>query len=391
MKVRTNVQTGGLALNQNCMRVSPKIRKIHLFPILTLICAGVLGAQTRPYYMGFTPWPFDSTNEAVQQTYQFLKTHGDIHAHHFDGGVPWPEMLADAPLLPKNIQDEWTFRKQQSTSAGVPMYLAITPLNFNRNGLAAYWGPNGYNQPLPSPWPGYRLNDTPVKTAFLNYAKRVVQFFQPKYLAIGIEVNVIISVNPWIWNDYVELNGYVYRELKKLYPTLTIFSTVQYEHLRGIADESKPNQWYQGLGAFTLLQASDILALSTYQYGAGRNPIASDYFNTAAFWAAWCGKRIAISEMGAMSQDVTFAGTYVHATEQDQLGFITFMLQEAFARNFLFVINFVPIDYDLLLATLSGIDAEVGKAWVYTGLQHSNGVPKPSLSVWDQYRSYQTR
>src|SRR5204862_7261423 len=152
MKVRTNVQTGALARNQNCMRVSPNIRKVHLFPILTLICAGVLEAQTRPYYMGFTPWPFDSTNQAVQQTYQFLKTHGDIHAHHFDGGVPWPEMLADAPLLPKNIQDEWTFRKQQSTSAGVPMYLAITPLNFNRNGLAAYWGPNGYNQPLPSPW-----------------------------------------------------------------------------------------------------------------------------------------------------------------------------------------------------------------------------------------------
>src|SRR5205085_6646824 len=47
MEIRPKVQAGALAPNQNCMRISPKICKVHLFPILTLICAGVLGTGSR--------------------------------------------------------------------------------------------------------------------------------------------------------------------------------------------------------------------------------------------------------------------------------------------------------------------------------------------------------
>ena len=49
------------------------------------------GNQTRSFYLGLTPFPYDITNEAVDQTYRFLSEHTDLIAHHFDSGVPWPE------------------------------------------------------------------------------------------------------------------------------------------------------------------------------------------------------------------------------------------------------------------------------------------------------------
>ncbi len=51
---------------------------------------------TRTFYMGFTPFPYDISNEAVDYVYDKLATDADLISHHFDDGIPWPEALSGA-------------------------------------------------------------------------------------------------------------------------------------------------------------------------------------------------------------------------------------------------------------------------------------------------------
>ncbi len=46
-------------------------------------------APTRTFYMGFTPWPYDATLDAVNFTYDRIQEHGDMVKHHLMQGVPW--------------------------------------------------------------------------------------------------------------------------------------------------------------------------------------------------------------------------------------------------------------------------------------------------------------
>jgi len=39
--------------------------------------------------MGFTPWPYDLSEKAVNETYDFINSNATISAHHLDGCGPW--------------------------------------------------------------------------------------------------------------------------------------------------------------------------------------------------------------------------------------------------------------------------------------------------------------
>ena len=53
--------------------------------------------ETRSFYMGFTPWPYDATAAAVADTNQRIQDNGDIVDHHIMVGVPWEEALNSLP------------------------------------------------------------------------------------------------------------------------------------------------------------------------------------------------------------------------------------------------------------------------------------------------------
>jgi hypothetical protein len=62
----------------------------------------VLGDGSRDFRMGFTPFPYDYTSDAVAFTYANVNYHSDIVIHHFDNGIPWDESL-DNIKMPGNI------------------------------------------------------------------------------------------------------------------------------------------------------------------------------------------------------------------------------------------------------------------------------------------------
>ena len=349
--------------------------------ILVFLSAAAVPAQSpHKTAMGFTPWPVDFNEAGLKRTYAFIRTHSNLVAHHFDGGVPWEPALSGSDL-PQHLLRDWKFRRD-NTPRGSKVFVAVTPLNFGRDGLALDWTNKGDNRKLPRAWRKKALNDPDVKTAYLNYVRRVIAYFDPDYLAIGIEANLIISNKPAIWDDYLDLHAHVYREIKRQHPRLKVFSTVQYEHLRGIENDSKKNLRLQRPAVKALMRHSDLLALSTYRYGTFHpNPMGHDYFKVARSF----GKPIAIAESGALSKDVKIFGTRLPASEADQRAFVTGLLQQATRGRFPFVVNWVAIDFDPGLKRLPRSVREVAKAWVHTGLQNADGTDKPALSVWDAY------
>lgn len=335
---------------------------------------------THSVALGFTPWPADLTATGVDRTYAFIHEHANLIAHHFDGGVPWDEALADAPF-PKHLRDDWATRKSR-TPGHFQTFVAVTPLDFDRTGLAPAWTDDGDNQPLSPTWSNKPLNHPDVKSAYLNYVERVIAYFEPDYFAIGIEANIMVSKSPAKWDTYLDLNQYVYHAIKANHPDLPVFTTVQYEHLRGIEDESKRNADKQVAAVTALLQNSDLMALSTYRFGNFHpNPMRADYFDIAESFE----KPIAIAEFGAMSAPVRIFGTRLPADEAGQARFVSGVLDYAAQNQVPFVINWVAVDFDPMINKLPAPMNEIAKAWVHTGLQDSNGQDKIALGVWNSY------
>ncbi len=336
---------------------------------------------SRPFRMSFTTFPAGIANPATttysdtDAIYNFIGQNADMITFHFGGGVPWVEAYNNQPYS-QNLMDDWNLKKSKAP-ANMPVYVAISPTNLSKNALAPYWGSQNSQMALPADWATYRFNDPHVKTAYLNFAKSVVDFFQPKYLAICIECNgLILNSHAYAntnWSDFLELNQYVYSQLKQLYPNLVIFSTIQYEDLKKYTFEQPE--------VTNLMQNSDILGLSTYHYGTGNNPITSDYFNIALYY----NKPIAIAESGAMSDSVAIGSTTYSGNLDDQNQFVSYLLQQATQNNFLFVVNFVSIDYDKWLSQIGNID--FAKFWVHTGFEDANYAAKPVLASWNSYLS----
>ncbi len=157
----------------------------------------------RQFRMGFTGFPYDYSLEAVQEARNFSQKNADIIAHHIEG-VPWAELLADKPFS-KELLNDWNGKKEAMPKGG-KVYLAISP---GRGTLKEA----EKSLPFPIELRGKSYDDPTVMKAYLSYCRRMLEIFQPDYLAIGIEVNEIYQVGPDKWKAYAALHRHVYEEL----------------------------------------------------------------------------------------------------------------------------------------------------------------------------------
>ncbi len=348
-----------------------------------LMCLGSEAVAQDKHYdglMGFTPWPYDLTTQAVIDTYRFIHENGNMISHHLDNGVPWDAALNDDDL-PQTIINDWSGRLER-TDDEMKILLSMTPLNIMRDGLALGWTVEGDNRPLAPKWKNKKLSDPAVIKAYTNYVLRGVEFFKPDFLAIGIEANILVSLAPEKWDDYLSLNRQVYVAVKEKYPDLPIFSTVQYEHYRGIENVSKNNLAKQKPGVAALMKHSDMLVLSTYKYGfVHPNEIRDDYFDELLEY----NKPMAIAETGAMSKTTIVMGLPLISSETNQKEFVRMILEQAAEHDFVFVIHWLTMDFDKMLPKFPKEYRSLAKAWVHSGLLDQNKKKKPAYRVWREH------
>lgn len=352
--------------------------------------------SSRNFYMGLFPFPYDiSTVDKIEYVYNKIGTDADLIAHHFDNGIPWDEALLGStgatPTYPSKLTDDWYFRKSH-TPAGHKIYVAVTPLSSMRDGLAPIWNNTGDNQPLTPPWDGKAFNDPDVKAAYLYYCRSVIDYFQPDYIAVGVEVNLVKHFIPDQWAAYVELQHETYDELKTLYPSLPIFVTLTGIDL--VEGYSNANHTAQMEALADIMSYTDYYAISLHPFFAevpGATLPADMIDNIFALNTG--AKPACITETSFPAEELTM--TYydpdlvLAGTRLKQRDYVHYLLNEAQTHNLLFVVNFLVRDYDVLWATPVpgglGSPEDIKKAWRDTGLYDERGYARPARHVWKQW------
>jgi hypothetical protein len=359
-----------------------------------LLCLALLGSfacdkednqPARPFRMGFTPFPYALSLEAVNYTYENISANSDLINHHFDDGVPWVEALNEQPFH-QEILNDWNFRKTH-TPLGHKVYVSVSALSPERDGLAKYRSDQA-NLPLPAPFDTLHFNDSKIKTAYVNYCKSVIEFFTPDYFNMNVEANLLHFLKPAAWSEFLEFHEYVYRELKATYPNLIIFSSVTGAHM--IKDFFGGNDHVQQkLAVLQILEHSDVYALSFYPHLSSNltNPLNEDVLSTLL---AVSDKPFAIAETSYPAQtfsiNVNGSIVTISSDEQKQDQYLASILKACESRNALFIIHFTLRDYDQLWASIGGKD-DLTIAWRDTGLIDENGIDRLAFSSWKKYFS----
>jgi len=338
--------------------------------------------KQRPFYMGFTPFPPDTTPAALEGTYRGITANGDIICHHFDDGVPWTEALEDEPFAP-HLRDGWITRRDR-TPANFKVFVAVTPLDTFRKGLALYHGENE-NMALPQAFAGKAFDDPMVMKAYLAYCRRTVDTFKPDYLAIGIEVNELLHHAPEKWPAFVTLYRHVYRSLKKEHTQLPVFATFT---LHNLLQDGWSDIELQREKVREFLPEVDIAGISFYPFmktlGRPENPIEA--FQWIREFVG--SKPMAITETGFPAEPTTLRDFNVTlpGSEPDQAAYIESVLRAGVQDRYLFVIAFLYQDYDALWEKIKDhFSGDWAAAWRDCGLLDGAGGERAALAVWKRY------
>lgn len=346
---------------------------------------------SRSFLMGFTPFPYDLSVEAVQDTYAFTAANSDLVCFHHDAGVPWPEALIGTHQYHPNLIASIEIEREQVRPHQSVYVSATCQTNARAGDLALYWGEND-NMPLPEGWESRRLDDPEVIVAYTNWCRYLIDRLEPDYFAYAIEANGGFSglSDPELL-EFATLAWSVYSTLKFEYPDLPVFLTVQ---------SSSTEVERAGLLDVTslLLQMSDMVAVSQYPYLELRyagwevhgdpdeipKTLLSDIVDLAP------DKPFAISETGYIAEDMLVPEPLIFAPGEPawQAEYVDGLLTEIQGYDAEFVVWFVSRDFDHLLDTFDLLGVPIDPSfyiWRDNGLLDGDGAPRPALTRWRRW------
>jgi hypothetical protein len=349
--------------------------------LLSALILGAPPARAEPYY-GFTAFPFDVTPDSEDAVHRIIRKHANMFAIHMDQCLPWREVIEDRPF-PAWLERTWDDVKSR-IPRGYPVYLAMTPTADDRQSLAPACGASEA-EPVahPDEIAGRSFDDPAVIDAYVKYLRRNVDRFKPRYVNIGIEMSELSLRKPEGWPAFETLYIASVNALKESHPKLKVGIELVLQSLLAprVADQVRP-----------AVEASDFMCLSFYPYateagvawGAPALPAPPDQWRQALDWVrGYSGKPLAMCETGYPTQNVTLSniGINLPGTADEQLQFVKDLVAVAKRDDYLFVIWFIAVDYEKLLAKMPGV-SEVMWIWTYTGLFDSGLNAKPALSAW---------
>ena len=316
--------------------------------------------EPRTLQLGFGALPAEETNESYVNTFANAAQYAELVM--ITRAPPWADFLPGA-----GISDETRELTQLETALidqyGLELVFAIDPTDgaVQRSRIAEL--PEGYD-------PRRGFLDEDVRAALIEYAAYVARNYDPAYLAVGVEINMLRDRAPEQFAAFLLAYDAIYTTVKETSPETKVFPTFQLEDLEGTLDRAHPPQW-EALEAFR--GRMDVLAISTYPYLAGFRSTADirgDYYTQLL---DHFDGEILIAEAGYASKPVE--GRANVGTESDQNAFVNRLLSEANANGFAAVI---------WVAALDPIYAQ-GDSAVFqnVGLRHTDGANKVAWGTWE--------
>lgn len=355
------------------------IRLIGVLCVAAMLlgCSRQHESTSRPFRMGFAPYSNQMTVEVDDYLAAKLAVEADIINHRFDSGIPWEEALHDSPF-PDAIVSDWALRRAL-VSAGQKVYVSVTPFNATQNGLAPYEGTQ--SNPF---WSAASFSDDKVRKAYVNYCKRIIEYFRPSYFAMSMEANVLYRNAPDMWPAYLTLHNYVYDELKRLYPDLAVFTTLSgAELLDGFVPGN--DHVVQRLAALQVLERSDYYAISFYPVVQKEAMSLSpeDVFHQLFSLSS---KPVIVAETAYMAESATVpleAGVrHIQANPIEQKLFVDALLSASERWKVEFIIWSTLRDLEGSVGDLSAGPSIFRRN---AGFYDEDGNPRPALNTWRDY------
>ena len=336
---------------------------------------------TRSFDMGFTTWPYDATVEAVNFVYSEIAARGDFVAHHIDSGIPWQAALdgtAYDPAVEAEIQ-----ARLDNTAPGQRLYLAISPFNGNRDGIADNWGAST-NEDLTAPWNTRDFDSPEVIAAYTSFARDMITRFQPTYFNLGIEASELIVNDVARFDRYVAFATEVTATLRSEFPDLELMISVALKS----PGSARADSIASNIGP--LIDLIDVVGVSVYPYVFFDHADKGDPANLPVNWFSQIqdianGKPVAVAETAWIAErlEIPAFSVDVTATAQNQADYMAELFDEAEALNAEFVVWWALVDFDALWNGTLGQDP-VARIWRDTGLLDESLNLRPALDVWQQ-------
>ncbi|MEW5955852.1 MAG: hypothetical protein AB1626_04950 [Candidatus Micrarchaeota archaeon] len=203
------------------------------------------------------------------------------------------------------------------------------------------------------------------KSAAVYYAREL----RPKYMALGIEINMYYPGNEEDFENYLSLYRETRREVKRVSPDTKVFATMQLEDMQALWLAPTHNSTWYVLEEMD--DDMDLVVLSTYPSLVYASPsqIPADYFSRVREHTSL---PIAVGETGYPTGDGVIGD---RGSQQKQNEYLARLLREADELDMEFV-TWITM-YDPEWEDLP----EVLKPFEDMGLRHANDTPKQAWCV----------
>lgn len=153
------------------------------------------------------------------------------------------------------------------------------------------------------------------KTSLLNFVKK----YKPKYIGIGIEINILYEKSPEDFTAFTDLYNEIYKEIKQISPDTKVFTIFQLEKMKGLNGGLFGSKNNEANAEWPLMEkfSSDLAVFTTYPGLIYKTPaeIPANYYEEIK---SKTNKPIAFTEIGWPS-DSKVPGW--ESSEQEQLEF----------------------------------------------------------------------
>ena len=336
--------------------------------------------DTRSFSLGFTPWPYAATLEAVADTQAKVAAHGDLWGTWLDNGIPWAEALAASGYT--RAVDTELADKAAAVPAGKVHLVSIGLLDSSRTRLATDWD----GAPRTGRFSELAFDHPDVQAAATSWALHVTETLSPDYLNIALEASDVAAVDPAAWPALQDTICTVYDTVKTHHPDLPTFFSVALKH----PDGEEMDHLRDTIPAAAA--CTDLAGVSTYGYAFYGHDDAGDPTRLPPQWLSAVddllpGKPLAIAETAWPAEDLVIPeyGIHTPATAADQAAYVDRLLSELHERDALFAVWFAVVDYDTLWEDTLG-EAPLAAIWRDTGLYDESGAARPALDRWESWR-----